>query len=273
MKILVLHQNSNLALIKQGLDKARSLYPYLEFTYQETAKYFTTEQDTSTRVKPNEILDEAGSGYEIVLLIYDWDKVAKPKPTNPSTSSITRNGCRPIQIPSQWYATFPETLTEFFFHELCHAFYLGSSLKDLTHEKYGVLWNGIWNNKSAVDYYLFLLNQFKPKTTKYRHFSEKEIVGLKPELVGKLDVARDIAGIAFVITSGYRTGSHNAEVGGTEDSSHLSGLAVDIRARNTNEQYLITKGLIMAGFRRISRQYPMHIHCDISKDKPQDVLF
>jgi len=107
----------------------------------------------------------------------------------------------------------------------------------------------------------------------YKYFKESEVVGLKTKLVEMLDKAREIAGIPFVINSGYRTLAHNAEVGGTEDSSHTKGLAVDLRARNSTEHFLITKGLILAGFNRISKKYPMHIHCDIDSDKVQNVLF
>lgn len=112
-----------------------------------------------------------------------------------------------------------------------------------------------------------------PPTAKYKYFKESEVLGLKPELVKMLDKAREYAGIPFVINSGYRTLEHNEDVGGVGASSHILGEAVDLRARNSNEHFLITRGLILAGFTRISRKYPSHIHCDISKDKVQNVLF
>ena len=107
----------------------------------------------------------------------------------------------------------------------------------------------------------------------YKYFKPHEIVGLKPELVRKLDEARGLAGIPFVINSGFRTETHNAEVGGMGDSSHKKGLAVDLRARNTNEHFLITKALLDVGFKRISRKYPTHVHCDLDSAKPQNILF
>ena len=117
----------------------------------------------------------------------------------------------------------------------------------------------------------------KPKPTPtpsaWKYFKESEVVGLKKELVDMLDKARELAGIPFVINSGYRTVAKNAEVDGVEDSGHIKGEAVDLRARNSTEHFLITKGLLLAGFTRISRKYPLHIHCDISKDKAQNVLF
>ena len=65
-----------------------------------------------------------------------------------------------------------------------------------------------------------------------------------------LEHAREIAGIPFVINSGYRTPEHNAKIGGSPTSSHMLGYAVDIRCtaltRNT-----IVQALHKAGFKRI----------------------
>lgn len=107
----------------------------------------------------------------------------------------------------------------------------------------------------------------------YKYFKASEVLGLKPEFVKMLDKARELAGIPFHINSGYRTLAHNEDVGGVEDSSHTKGLAVDLRARNSNEHFLITKGLMLAGFTRISKKYPTHIHVDMDGDKVQNVLF
>ena len=43
----------------------------------------------------------------------------------------------------------------------------------------------------------------------------------------KMEAFREIIGTAFVVTSGYRTPQHNAEVGGSETSDHVNGLALD----------------------------------------------
>ena len=133
-----------------------------------------------------------------------------------------------------------------------------------------------WGQQELSDIMSFvdMPNEIKEEAKKkYQFFSEKEVVGLKPELVLLLDKARGIAGIPFSITSGYRTMVKNDEVDGVENSSHLSGEAVDLRARNSNEHFLITKALLEVGFNRISRKYPLHIHVDISRDKPQNILF
>lgn len=86
----------------------------------------------------------------------------------------------------------------------------------------------------------------------------------------KLDHARDIAGISFKITSGYRTKEHNAEVGGVPNSSHLIGVAADISVSSGADRYVILNALIRAGFKRIGVAKTF-IHCDTDDSKPNSV--
>jgi zinc D-Ala-D-Ala carboxypeptidase len=87
-----------------------------------------------------------------------------------------------------------------------------------------------------------------------------------------LDDARGIAGIPFRITSGYRTPSHNAYVGGVQPSlkskgsSHLFGYAADIACNNSADREVILNSLIRAGFRRIGIANGF-IHVDNDPDK------
>jgi len=110
------------------------------------------------------------------------------------------------------------------------------------------------------------------KEPEYKYFSPKEIVGLKPELVTALDIARGKAGIPFVITSGFRSKAHNKEVGGVENSSHTTGLAVDISAKTDSNKFAILKALLDVGFNRIGL-YKTHIHADMDSTKSQNVLW
>ena len=125
----------------------------------------------------------------------------------------------------------------------------------------------------VVKYAMKVIVAVKETKKTWKYFKENEVVGLKTELVDMLDKAREIAGIPFVITSGYRDVTHNEDVGGVKDSSHTKGEAVDLRARNSHEHFLITKALMDAGFTRISKCYKSHIHCDIDSIKPKEVLF
>lgn len=66
-----------------------------------------------------------------------------------------------------------------------------------------------------------------------------------------LDDARNVAGIPFVITSGYRTESWNHHVGGKQDSAHLKGCAADIACGTSRDRFLIVTALLEVGFDRI----------------------
>ena len=108
--------------------------------------------------------------------------------------------------------------------------------------------------------------------TKYKYFSEKEIVGLKPELVALLDKARGIAGIPFKINSGIRTKTQNTNAGGVEDSSHLTGLAVDLACTTSANRYKMMTALLEVGFNRIGLGETF-IHADIDKTKAGNVIW
>lgn len=95
---------------------------------------------------------------------------------------------------------------------------------------------------------------------------------IKQELIDDLEHARELAGIPFVINSGYRCPKHNKEVGGKTNSSHLQGLAVDIKAVNSRDKYLILKSLIISGFNRIGIGSDF-IHCDIDNTKDIQVIW
>ena len=108
-----------------------------------------------------------------------------------------------------------------------------------------------------------------------RYFNKNEFeypYKMDHDLLRKLDIARALAGVPFVITSDYRTPEHNEQVGGAPDSAHLRGLAVDIRCSNSGERYIIYDGLRTAGFRRIGLGDGF-IHADIDTSLPQEVTW
>ena len=76
-----------------------------------------------------------------------------------------------------------------------------------------------------------------------------------------LDMAREIAKIPFIITSGYRTLEHNRVVHGSTKSSHMKGYAADISYDNERDGLIIVSALTLAGFRRIGKGSNF-IHCD-----------
>ena len=93
---------------------------------------------------------------------------------------------------------------------------------------------------------------------------------MRPEFLQKLDEARHLGGVPFIINSGVRTASRNRIVGGSENSSHLTGWAADIQATTSNRRYLILSALIRAGFTRIGIAETF-IHVDMDPDKVRNV--
>ena len=75
--------------------------------------------------------------------------------------------------------------------------------------------------------------------------------GMSRKFLRMLDEARGIANVPFKINSGYRTVSHNKKVGGSENSSHLIGVAADISCTTSAKRYRILAALIAVGFTRI----------------------
>lgn len=95
---------------------------------------------------------------------------------------------------------------------------------------------------------------------------------MEPSTLKKLDRARDFAGVAFAVNSGFRCRQQNAKVGGKADSAHMRGFAVDISATNSRNRFLIIYGLVMAGFTRIGIGNNF-IHADDDPDKPGEVAW
>lgn len=88
----------------------------------------------------------------------------------------------------------------------------------------------------------------------------------------RLDKARELAGIPFVINSAFRTKEYEKEHGRDGSSAHCFGLAVDIRCNDSRNRYKIVKAAIAAGFNRIGIGNGF-IHLDDSWFHPQDVLW
>jgi len=88
----------------------------------------------------------------------------------------------------------------------------------------------------------------------------------------KLNTIRHRLGFPLIISSGIRCRQHNKEVGGAENSAHVSGLAADIVAAQAHTRYLIVKEALKQGICRIG-VYTNHVHLDISRNLPQEVFF
>lgn len=74
---------------------------------------------------------------------------------------------------------------------------------------------------------------------------------MDPDFVTLLDKMRTNCGFPFVITSGYRTSAHNAEVGGKSASEHMEGKAADINAPTSHMKFAIVRAALLYGIYRI----------------------
>jgi len=106
-----------------------------------------------------------------------------------------------------------------------------------------------------------------------------EMVGERMDavLLDVLDNARNMASVPFHITSGLRCVYHNEKIGGSETSSHLEGLAVDIAVQDSSTREAILTCLIgeLCGENipiRIGIA-PDFIHVDIDPSKDGDVIW
>ena len=91
-------------------------------------------------------------------------------------------------------------------------------------------------------------------------------------LVALCDLINRMSGNKITYTSGYRCKQCNKLAGGSEDSAHLRGKAVDIDPINSNQRYLIIKFSIKREVRRIGI-YKDHIHLDLDESLPQEVMW
>jgi len=87
----------------------------------------------------------------------------------------------------------------------------------------------------------------------------------------KLDEARAYANIPFIINSAYRSPSHKESIK-NPTSSHIKGLAVDIKAKDSKTRFLIIDALLAVGFNRIGVAKTF-IHVDLDFDKSDSVLW
>ena len=103
-----------------------------------------------------------------------------------------------------------------------------------------------------------------------KYFKEIE-TNMNNNLLFVLDEAREFAGIPFVINSAYRSPTHPESIK-NPTSSHIKGLAVDIKATDSTTRFKIVEALISVGFTRIGIA-DTFIHVDLDFDKTQDVIW
>lgn len=102
------------------------------------------------------------------------------------------------------------------------------------------------------------------------YFKEIE-ENMDANFLNKLDKARSIAGLPFNINSAYRGPDHPLSIK-NPSSSHIKGLAVDIKCTDSRTRFIIVDALIKAGFNRIGIA-DTFIHVDFDLDKSNKVIW
>lgn len=114
-----------------------------------------------------------------------------------------------------------------------------------------------------------------------KHFSQRDFIRCTPscnitdmnlETLEKLDHAREMAGIPFILSSAYRTVKHEKTQGRPGTSSHTIGRAVDIICETTSQRYKMLFALLQAGFTRIGIAETF-IHADDDPSKPLHITW
>ena len=110
----------------------------------------------------------------------------------------------------------------------------------------------------------------------YDEFDSPDEIGsgkhMDQDLLVMIDRARALYGKPIVVTSGFRTESHNKKVGGVKSSSHLKGLAIDVACKRSKDRFKMLTALLEAGFNRIGVASTF-IHVDVDKNKSQNVIW
>jgi len=103
-----------------------------------------------------------------------------------------------------------------------------------------------------------------------KYFKEIEYK-MDKDFLAKLDKAREYAKMPFVINSAYRSPDHPESIKNPL-SSHIKGLAVDIKATDSRTRYKVLDALMSVGFNRIGIA-DTFIHVDDDKDKSSNVIW
>lgn len=112
-----------------------------------------------------------------------------------------------------------------------------------------------------------------PNFTRGEFETHESDVTIDMECVDVCQRIRDAWGKPMTITSGVRSQRKNAEVGGSPNSSHLKGLAIDFACTTSRERYLALEVLLNhPKVKRIGIGEDF-IHFDIDDSKSQRVVW
>ena len=103
-----------------------------------------------------------------------------------------------------------------------------------------------------------------------KYFKEIEYK-MDKDYLAKLYKATEYAKMPFVINSAYRSPDHPESIK-NPSSSHIKGLAVDIRTSDSRARYKVLNALMHVGFNRIGIA-DTFIHVDDDYEKSSNVIW
>lgn len=117
--------------------------------------------------------------------------------------------------------------------------------------------------------------------TTARYFLESEFRACSPSCsmqsmqqhtMNKLDAARELAGVPFVLNSAYRSPAWDRARGRSGRGAHTTGCAVDIRCNTSANRMKIVRACLDAGFTRIGIG-KTYVHVDDDPAQVQNVMW
>lgn len=95
---------------------------------------------------------------------------------------------------------------------------------------------------------------------------------MRQSTMNRLDAARELAGIPFVLNCAYRSPAWDKSRGRSGDGAHPHGCAVDIRCNSSSNRMKIVQACLAVGFTRIGIG-KTYVHADDDETKPQNVMW
>lgn len=158
MKIYYTTQGINKELLLQGIAEVKKHQSKININFEfidlgETntifpVKYLNKNQrllDSSAIFQDGKSKGYVFGNTNILMHVYDWTKY-NPQPTNPATDGLV------MQMPEQFWNVYPDIFCEFFYHELCHFYFMKTFIADITHN-----YNPDFARLPRIDWYLHLL--------------------------------------------------------------------------------------------------------------------
>jgi len=196
MKIYYTTQGISKTLLLEGIEQIKKHQSKVNLNFEfidlgETNKHFPIKYlNTNQRVLESSAIfkDGQSKGYvfgqtNILMHVYDWNKY-NPTPTNPATDGLV------IQMPEQFWNVYPDIFCEFWYHELCHFYFMKTGEADITHN-----YNPDFARLPRIDWYLHLLKDL------HKLVDNKPIL---PKVVLKRAYSDDKQQLGDLITDGFR---------------------------------------------------------------------